>query len=285
MNPEAANCVQSSSNVKNTESDSVVKTITVIIPALNEEANIRSTYNEVMNALQGCFEDYEIIVFNDSSVDKTGSIIDELADENPHVKAIHNKVNMGLGYCYLTGVSMAQMNYVILVPGDNEYLGFSIRKMFKFVGYADMVTSYSINMENRPYIRRMLSRLYTLLVNALFNMELNYYNGIVIHRRDILQKMNISTSGFAYQSLILTQFLCSGHTFLEVGTYLRPRKSGRSTALKLRNVISVLSDVGKHWVKICLLKRQQYNPPGKRIILDDDFSIKQIDHYSHYGHK
>jgi cellulose synthase/poly-beta-1,6-N-acetylglucosamine synthase-like glycosyltransferase len=61
--------------------NSMNKTITVIIPALNEEANIRATYDEVMDALQGCFEDYEIIIFNDGSVDRTGAIIDDLAKQ------------------------------------------------------------------------------------------------------------------------------------------------------------------------------------------------------------
>jgi len=250
------------------ESSPVSKTMTIIIPAFNEEANIRSTYDEVMNALQGCFDDYEILIFNDCSTDKTGTIINELADENIHVKPIHNEVNMGLGYNYLTGLRMARMNYTMLVPGDNEYLSMTIKEMFRHVGYADIVTSFSINMEHRPYLRRLLSRLYTLLINAFFNLELNYYNGMVIHRKDILENINISTSGFAYQSLILTQLLRSGCTFVEVGVYLRQRHAGRSTALKMKNVISVLADVAKHWLKIRLLEKGKYNHPGERIILE-----------------
>lgn len=252
------------------ENSSVAKTITIIVPALNEEANIRHTYHEIMNVLHGQFEDYEILIFNDGSVDKTGDIINELANENPHVKAIHNETNMGIGYNYLTGIKMARMDYTILIPGDNEYLSSSIKKMFKFTGCADIVTSFSINMESRPYIRRILSRLYTLLINTIFNLELNYYNGMVIHRRDILQKSDAATFGFAYQSLILTQLLRSGCTFIEVGVYLRSRNAGRSTALKLKNVVSVLVSVAKHWVKIYLIERQKYNFQGKRIILEDE---------------
>lgn len=252
------------------DNSSVAKTITIIVPALNEEANIRNTYHEIMDVLQSQFVDYEILIFNDGSIDKTGDIINELANENPHVKAIHNKTNMGIGYNYLTGIKMAMMNYTVLIPGDNEYISSSIKKMFKFTGYADIVTAFSINMESRPYIRRILSRLYTLLINTIFNLELNYYNGMVIHRKDILQKSNAATFGFAYQSLILTQLLKSGCTFIEVGVYLRPRLAGRSTALKLKNIVSVLISVAKHWFKIYLFERKKYNLIGKRIILDDE---------------
>lgn len=260
--------------MKMEENNTIPKTMTVIVPALNEEANIRNTYREIMDVLQGQFEDYEILIFNDGSVDKTGTIINELANENPRVKAIHNETNMGIGYNYLTGIKMSQMNYTILIPGDNEYLSSSIKKMFKFAGCADIVTSFSVNMESRPYIRRILSRLYTLLINTIFNLELNYYNGMVIHRKDILQKSNAATFGFAYQSLILTQLLKSGCTFIEVGVYLRPRHAGRSTALKVRNIMSVLVNVAKHWVKIYLFERQKYNLQGKRIILDDELFLK-----------
>jgi len=255
---------------QNAENKPIARTITIIVPALNEEANIRHTYHEIMNVLHGQFEDYEILIFNDGSVDKTGDIINELANENPHVKAIHNETNMGIGYNYLTGIKMARMNYTILIPGDNEYLSSSIKKMFKFTGCADIVTSFSVNMESRPYIRRILSRLYTLLINTIFNLELNYYNGMVIHRRDILQQSKASTFGFAYQSLILTQLLRSGCTFIEVGVYLRPRHAGRSTALKFKNVISVLGNIAKHWAKIRLIERQKYNLKGRRIILDNE---------------
>ena len=72
----------------------------------------------------------------------------------------------------------------------------------------------------------------------------------------------------------MTQLLKSGCTFIEVGVYLRPRHAGRSTALKVRNIMSVLASVAKHWVKIYLLERQKYNLQGKRIILDDELFVK-----------
>lgn len=250
--------------------DGVQKTITVIVPALNEESNISFTYEEIMGFVDNQFEDYEILIFDDGSTDRTGAIIDEIAANNPHVRAIHNERNMGIGYNYLAGVKMARMNYSILIPGDNEYLGSSIKRMFKYVGHADIVTSYSINMESRPYMRRILSRLYTIMINAFFDLELNYYNGAVIHRNDIIRNVDVSTFSFAYQSLILTELLRSGHTFVEVGVYLRQRHAGQSTALKIKNVVSVLSNVARHWIKIRFIEKDKYNHQAKRIILDID---------------
>ncbi len=250
--------------------DALKRTMSVIVPALNEEANISSTYSEIMGFIKDEFEEYEILIFDDGSSDRTGEIADEIAAGNPCVRVIHNKENMGIGYNYFAGIGMARMNYSMLIPGDNEYLGSSIKRMFRYVGHADIITSYSINMESRPYTRRILSRLYTIMINAFFDLELNYYNGAVIHRNDIVRDVDVSTFSFAYQSLILTQLLKSGHTFIEVGVYLRQRHAGQSTALKIKNVMSVLSNVARHWVKIRFLEKQRYCRQARRIILDID---------------
>lgn len=110
--------------------------ISVIIPALNEEGNIAATVNEVLKAIGQRFPDHELLIFNDGSSDKTGEIADNLVAKNGHLKVIHNSQTMGLGYNYRKGVELAQHDFVILIPGDNEISGRSIEDMFDLVSTA-----------------------------------------------------------------------------------------------------------------------------------------------------
>lgn len=242
------------------------RTISIIIPAYNEAANIAATVEEVLWAVGDKFEDYELLVINDGSVDDTAQIINALATGNPRVKAVHNERNMGFGATYRRGVELARMNYVGMVPGDNEIIGLSIAAILDLVGSADIVTPFTMNMEVRPYKRRFFSRLYTLIINMLFTCELQYYNGPVIHRRDILQSTPINTSGFAFQSTLLVRLIRSGHSFIEVGMYLRPRTGGRSTALKIKNVINVCLAIARLFKTVHFDEKARYSKPNNRIL-------------------
>ncbi|PKN06779.1 MAG: hypothetical protein CVU73_15425 [Deltaproteobacteria bacterium HGW-Deltaproteobacteria-8] len=242
------------------------KTLSIVIPAFNEAANIKATVDEVLKAIGGSFVDFELIIVNDGSADDTGRIIDELGAADPHVKPVHNEQNMGFGASYRRGVGLARMNYVGVFPGDNEIIGRSIARILALVGSADIIVPFTMNMEVRPYSRRLFSRLYTLIMNMVFTCELQYYNGPVIHRRDVLQATPINTSGFAFQSTLLVRLIRSGHSFIEVPMYLRPRLGGRSTALKLKNVLSVCLAIVRLAKTVHVDEKSRYSEPNNRVM-------------------
>ncbi|SNS18685.1 Glycosyltransferase involved in cell wall bisynthesis [Humidesulfovibrio mexicanus] len=242
------------------------KTLSIVIPAYNEEANIRATVEDILWAIGDRFHDFELIIVDDGSADATGRIIDELAASNRHIRAEHNPHNMGFGASYKRGVSLARMNYVGIIPGDNEIVGHSIAAILDLVGSADIIVPFTMNMEVRPYSRRLFSRLYTLIMNMLFTCELQYYNGPVIHRRDVLMSTPINTSGFAFQSTLLVRLVRSGRSFIEVPMYLRPRLGGRSTALKPKNVVSVCLAIARLVKTIHFDEKRRYAQPVNRIL-------------------
>jgi dolichol-phosphate mannosyltransferase len=224
-------------------------TISVIIPALDEEGNIEATVDEVLDAIGGRFSDCEILIFDDGSSDRTGAITDELAAKDKRVKVTHNKRTMGLGYNYKKGVELAKHDYVILVPGDNQITRDSMIRMFDLINKADIVIPYIDNYWIRPLSRQGISRLFTKIMNLLFWLDLSYYNGPVIHRREIIQKLApIVSNGFVYQAEILTRLIKSGHSFVEVGMQIRERGSGASKAFSLNNIMSVVRAIaGLMW--------------------------------------
>ena len=224
--------------------------ITVIVPALNEEGNLRQTVEDIVPVLEREFQDYEIFVFNDGSTDKTGTIANELAAKNPKVKPVHNAKCMGLGYNYKKGVELSTQDYVIMIPGDNEITTDSFVAMFQALGKADMVIPYTVNTEIRPWGRRALSRAYTILMNALFGLKLKYFNGTVIHKRPVIQSIRIETDSFAYQAEALIKLIKGGHTYEETGMYLKERTYGKSKALHPKNVYRVCKAIAQLFYQI-----------------------------------
>lgn len=239
-----------------------IKSLSIIIPAYNEETNLESAVKDMVmavNLAKDVIKDYEILIFNDCSTDKTGEIADRLAKENKNIRVIHNPKNRGLGYNYRKGTELAKNKFIIMVPGDNEIKTDSVRGMFKLFGRADIIISYIGNPEIRPLSRQLISKAFVKLMNFLFGLRLKYYNGVCLIRKDLLRKVRMTTHGFAYMAEILVGLIRSGSSFIEIPFYLQPRKYGKSAAFRLKNVMSVAKTIIQLFWEVYFKEREKYS--------------------------
>ena len=223
--------------------------ISIIIPALNEGQVVNDTVAEVTTAVERSFVNYEIVLVDDGSTDETGAIMDRLAAGNQRIRAIHNERNLGFGGAYKRGVGAVTQEYVIMVPGDNAFSAASLDPIFAAVGTADIVIPVVMNPEARTFGRRVASKGFTTLMNVLFDLKVGYYNGPVVHRLDLLRQISITTNGFAYQAEVLVKLLKRGYSFVEVSTEVLERSAGKSKALRLRNLKTVVAAVFHLWLE------------------------------------
>ena len=200
------------------------------------------------------FGDYELLLFDDGSTDRTGRIMDDLAAADPrHVRVTHNPAPRNLGGVYKQGIALARMDYVLMVPGDNENPGHALQAPFDAIGRADIVLPYPVNSDVRGPARHLVSRVYVGLLNRLFGLRVRYYNGTVIHRTANLKDLPIQTSSFAYQAEILIKLLCAGKSFVEVPIRIDPPKAGRrSRAFRWKNMVQVGRTLGGLFVDLRL---------------------------------
>jgi len=211
------------------------------MPALNEERNLSSSVTAVKCAMATPCE-FEIIILDDGSHDRTGQIGDELAAHDPQIRVVHNLVNRGPGYCYRRGVELARYDYVLMVPGDDETPAATIRTIAEHAGYADIIITYTVNGHIRPVHRRIVSRLFTIIMNALFGLRLRYYNGNLLIRKELLRSIPIDTN-FSYLAAVLVRLLKRGCSYIEIGISLQRRQKGQSKALRLGNFASVATSI------------------------------------------
>ncbi len=214
-------------------------TISFIVPALNEERVVGSVIEQILEKTSGQFEDYELILIDDGSSDATGRIMDQIAMTNDKARVIHNPKNLGFGNSYQIGLSESRFDYVMLLCGDGGLPAASLPLIFEKIGSADIVIPWMINLrEIKTRGRYLLSRAYTAIVNLLFGLKLHYYNGLPVHRRDLLQRISVTSGGFGFQAEILVKLIRSGATFVEVGVS-GAEETNESDALRFRNWLSV----------------------------------------------
>jgi glycosyltransferase involved in cell wall biosynthesis len=219
------------------------------MPALNEEAHVAAAVEEVTRAIGDRFSDFEILLFDDGSTDRTGAIADEIAAKNPRVRVTHNPKPKNLGGVYKQGIAQARFEYVIMVPGDNENPASTLIAPFEAVGCAEIVLPY-VEQSNRSAVRNGISRAYVMLMNALFGLSVRYYNGTVIHRTDNVRSVEIKTDSFAYQSEALIKLLRQGKSFVEVPVRIERASSKESKAFRPKNVCGVAAALVKLLIEV-----------------------------------
>jgi len=201
--------------------------------------NVVPTVKEIHSAVGDRFN-YEIILVNDGSVDRTLDRMYDLAATDARLHVLNNSINLGLGASYKIGIEATKMNYVMLIPGDNGFPANSIHIILDHIGKADIIVPYVENFAVRSLERILISKLFTAALNSLFWLDVRYYNGTVLHKTSLLRTIEITTNGFAYQAEALTKLICRGASFIQCPVEIQERLSGSSSALTIRNLMEVL---------------------------------------------
>jgi len=213
--------------------------LSVIMPALNEEDNIISAIERALSAFDHFKINGEVIVVNDGSIDNTGTLVESKAAREKRVGMIVHETPQGIGASFWDGVGEARGEIVTVFPGDDENDPVEALRYFNLLHDVDIVVPFICNKGVRSKKREKLSSLYTSVVNLTFGTKLNYTNGTVLYRKSILSGLGLKSRGFFYQTELLIKAIKRGYLFAEVPNYLRKRESGFSKAMTFRSFLEV----------------------------------------------
>ena len=217
--------------------------VTVLITCYNEETLITDTLDHVIEALKIAKRSYEIIVVDDVSRDASVQRIREYMQRRPEepITLQANEVNLGLANNYVEGAFLGKGKYYRLCCGDDAESVDALVNLFNYIGQADIIVPYQNQdlVEGKSGGRRSISKLFTFLVNSISGYNIKYYNGAAIHLRRNVMRWHPGSYGFGFQADILVRLLDEEASFIQVTTLANDRKGGASTALSVRNLLSV----------------------------------------------
>lgn len=216
--------------------------ISVVMPALNEQANLEVAVIETVDAFTKLGINGEIVLINDGSSDSTGEIADRMAKIYPFIQVIHHTKPNGIGGSFWEGAHSARGDVVTMLPGDGENDPTEILRYLPLMKQVDIVVPFVYNLEVRGRRRRWISRLYKAIINLSFGMLLNYMNGTVMYRRSVLLSLTLKARGFFYQTELLIKAIRMGYLYAEVPYALGTRSSGKSKATTLKSLMRLSRD-------------------------------------------
>lgn len=145
-----------------------MKKISVVVSVYNEELSLIKFYKETQNVLEKCNWNYEIIFVNDGSVDKSYSILYELAKENEKVYVINFSRNFGHEAAMIAGIDYAHGDGIVCMDADLQHPPKSIPEMIqKFEEGFDVISMVRSFREDGGMIKKITSSLFYRILNKM----------------------------------------------------------------------------------------------------------------------
>lgn len=234
--------------------------ISIVVSVLNEEKDLRPTFNTIMDAVSLLKRNIpiEIIIVNDGSTDGTAQVIDELKAESPIIQSISFDQNQGLGTAFLSAAKIAKYDKITIVPGDNAFTASYICSIIENVDAAEVVFSAMTNPAARTWFRRILSNVYNFIYRKSFDLPIQYIHGTPIYPTSLIRSLKLSSSRYAIFSELAVKALRKGLTFCEInGEYQANVR--KSSAVKLKVLVDVCITYLRVMYEIHFLKRGEFN--------------------------
>ncbi len=229
----------------------MIKSLSVFFPAFNEEKNIKSTVEDAVAVLKTLPLEWEILVINDGSKDKTAFEVEELMKKYPTVRLINHQGNKGYGGALKTGFTQAKYPWVVFADSDGQFKFDDVKKMLEKTDEADVILGYRLNRAD-PFQRRIFTWGWKMLAMIILGLNVRDYScGFKMIKKNVFEAiMPINSEEKVTQIEMLIKAKRKGYKFAEVGVHHYPRIHGVPTGANLAVVIKSFVDMMKLWQEL-----------------------------------
>ncbi|MDE3091051.1 MAG: glycosyltransferase family 2 protein [Chloroflexota bacterium] len=208
------------------------ETVSIIVPAYNEEASIGA----VLEGLREWRERAEIIVVDDCSTDRTAEIAEGAA-----VRVMRHHHNKGYGAALKTGIRAARGDIIVMMDADSEHNAAQIAQLLDHLGDSDMVVGARGKGSHAPLLRRPGKWLLSKVANYLAETTIPDLNsGLRAFRKEVaLRFLHILPNGFSFTTTLTLALFKEGYNTAYMPITTTPRV-GTSTVHPIRDGINTL---------------------------------------------
>ena len=221
-----------------------------MLPAFNEEAIIERTVKHVAGVLAGLSSDFEVIVTNDGSRDRTGEILADLQTREPglNLRVTTHAVNRGYGAALASGFDAARKELIFLTDGDKQ---FDVTELSEFLPAMDAQTDLVIGWRrNRadPPLRKLNALGWKLLVNTLFGYTARDVDcAFKLFRRGVWESMTVHARGATFSAEFLIKARRLGFRVKELPVSHLPRTAGSPTGARPDVIVRAFVELFRLW--------------------------------------
>ena len=215
----------------------------MILPAYNEEALIGQTLCTVMAALSSWMHDFEVIVVNDGSKDRTADIVAHLAAYDRRIRLVNHPVNQSYGTALVTGFKSVTKELAFFMDADGQ---FDIRDLVRFFPLIDeygAVLGYRRERQD-TWMRKLNAWGWKQLVRFIFGIHVRDIDcAFKLFRAEFFRTQRLETRGAMINVEIIYKLARAGYTYTEVGVQHLPRRAGKATGAKPAVILRAIREL------------------------------------------
>ena len=220
--------------------------LSLFFPAWNEEEYVERAVQRARSVLDRLSDDWEIIVVNDASTDRTKELAEGLAAADSRVRCVSHRENKKLGGAMKTGFSSSTKDIVIYsdidLPFDLEELERALH-LFDYLE-ADMISAFRFDRTAEGPRRIVYSLAYNFLVRTLFGIHIKDVNFSfkVVHRR-VLESIELKSEGSFIDAELVVKAIKRGFRVFQMGVDYFPRSRGESTLASPQVIVKMVREM------------------------------------------
>jgi len=207
--------------------------VSIVIPAYNEEGVIEETISLIHEQMSSLDMEYQIVVVNDGSTDRTGEILRSRSD----ILLLDRKVNRGYGFSLKQGIRAARYDWIAIIDADGTYPIYELPNFVALMDGNDMVigerTGAVVNVGFFNRTGKMILRILAFVLTRQWIRDLN--SGMRLFRKSIAEKYwHMLPNAFSFTTTITLASIIDGANvhFHRINYY---KRVGRSSIKPFRD--------------------------------------------------
>lgn len=243
--------------------------------ALNEEASVGDYIDRAGALLASVAEDYELILIDDGSTDRTWEIVQEYAATRPWLRPVRNERNRGSGFNTRRAISLAAKDYLFWQTVDWAYdiseLMASLRLLEQYDvlqgvrGNALTLGTIVRHRSDNPY-KGLVSYVNYKLIRVLFRLPISDYQNVTVYPRALIQSVRLETESAFTNPECLLKTWWKGASFKEVHVPFIKRTRGTGTGSRPRAIVAAIRDILSWWFRWVVLRRREDRGAGRVVV-------------------
>jgi glycosyltransferase involved in cell wall biosynthesis len=225
--------------------------LSIFYPMWNEEEYVERALSAAHRACRrlmatGDIGDYELIVIDDASTDKTGPIADAMAADDQRVSVVHHPQNRKLGGAMKTGFAAASGDLILYtdadLPFDMAELPRAVRLMRDYD--ADIISAYRFDRTGEGYLRSVYTFVYNLIIRTLFDVKARDINfAFKLCRSRVFDHVELRSEGSFIDAELVIRSTRLGYEMLQFGVDYFPRTRGESTLSSPGVIVTIIKEM------------------------------------------
>lgn len=229
--------------------------------ALNEEQNLADYVARAEAFLRSVSGDFELILIDDGSTDRTWALMRDLQTTRPWLTLIRNDRNRGPGYSYRTAIAAATKDYFMAQTVDWAYdidrLGRAFGELRRYdilQGVRPGRLSWSTARQRSDTVfKAVVSFTNYALVRTLFQLPFEDFQNITVCPTRLARPLRLESDGSFTNPEVMMKLFWSGASFLQVAVPFQKRSRGTASGTRLKAILTSIYEIWSAWFRWIVL--------------------------------